>query len=81
MALQNYHLVTFLMYYQRLIHLRKTEPLIYARHIRMFLKENSQILAYERFLAGQSAKLLVSMESHVKRSYQSNIKINELMLS
>lgn len=46
-------------YYQRLIHLRKTEPLIYAGHIRMFLKEDSQILAYERFLAGQSSKLLV----------------------
>ena len=57
--------------------MRKTEPLIYAGHIRMFLKENSQILAYERFLAGQSAKLLVftnfygkSCEAQLPEQYQ-----------
>lgn len=46
-------------YYQKLIKLRKSEKLISDGHIKMFLKDDSQIFAYERYLDDQDEKLLV----------------------
>ncbi|WP_048345807.1 alpha,alpha-phosphotrehalase [Limosilactobacillus mucosae] len=46
-------------YYQNLIKLRHNEELISDGHIRMFLKDDPQVLAYERFLDDQPSKLLV----------------------
>lgn len=46
-------------YYQKLIKLRKSERLISDGHIKMFLKEDPQIFAYERYLADSDQKLLV----------------------
>lgn len=46
-------------YYQKLIKLRKSEELISDGHIKMFLKEDKHIFAYERFLDNSNDKLLV----------------------
>ncbi|TSO25467.1 alpha,alpha-phosphotrehalase [Lactobacillus sp. LL6] len=46
-------------YYQKLIKLRKSEKLISDGHIKMFLKEDKQIFAYERYLEDSSEKILV----------------------
>ncbi|MEK3556222.1 alpha,alpha-phosphotrehalase [Lactobacillus crispatus] len=46
-------------YYQKLIKLRKHEQLISDGHIRMFLKDDPQIFAYERFLKDEAKKILV----------------------
>lgn len=46
-------------YYQKLIHLRKTEPLISDGHIKMFLQKDPQVLAYRRFMDGESHQILV----------------------
>lgn len=46
-------------YYQQLIHLRKTEPLISDGHIQMFLKKDPQVFAYRRYLDNQLQQLLV----------------------
>ncbi|WEV43697.1 alpha,alpha-phosphotrehalase [Lactobacillus sp. ESL0684] len=46
-------------YYQKLIELRKQEELISAGHIKMFLKEDRQVFAYERFLTKGQKVLLV----------------------
>lgn len=46
-------------YYQALIHLRKTEPLISEGHFKAHLEDDAQVFAYERWLADQPARLLV----------------------
>lgn len=46
-------------YYQKLIKLRKSEKLISDGHIKMFLKDDPQIFAYERYLEDSDEKLLV----------------------
>ncbi|RVU72337.1 MULTISPECIES: alpha,alpha-phosphotrehalase [Lactobacillus] len=46
-------------YYKKLIKLRKSEPLISDGHIKMFLKDDTQVFAYERNLDDSSQKLLV----------------------
>mgnify|MGYP001250901109 CR=1 FL=1 len=46
-------------YYQKLIWLRKHEPLISAGHIAMLWPDDSQVFAYNRSLPGQSQQLLV----------------------
>lgn len=54
-------------YYQKLIKLRKNEPLISDGHIKMFLKNDPQILAYERFLENKNDKLLVFTNFYGKK--------------
>lgn len=46
-------------YYQKLIRIRKNEELISNGHIKMFLKDDKHIFAYERFLDNSDKKLLV----------------------
>lgn len=46
-------------YYQRLIELRRTEPLISEGHFTPLLEDDDQVLAYERYLADQAERLLV----------------------
>ncbi|WEV50520.1 alpha,alpha-phosphotrehalase [Lactobacillus sp. ESL0731] len=46
-------------YYQQLIKLRKHEDLISDGHIKMFLKSDQSVLAYERYLDDDSPKILV----------------------
>ena len=46
-------------YYQKLIALRKSEELISAGHIKMFLKDDPQVFAYERFNEEAGERLLV----------------------
>lgn len=46
-------------YYQRLIRLRKSERLISDGHIKMFLKDDPQVFAYQRYLDDSSDRLLV----------------------
>lgn len=46
-------------YYQKLINLRKTEPLIYAGHFKELLPDNKQVFAYERYLDDSTEKLVV----------------------
>ncbi len=46
-------------YYQKLIALRKSEELISDGHIQMVLKDDPQVLGYERYLDGRREKLLV----------------------
>ena len=47
-------------YYQQLIHLRKTNAVIAAGHIKTFLKEDPQIFAYVRFLNGRRIVVLTN---------------------
>ncbi|MDF7668110.1 alpha,alpha-phosphotrehalase [Lactobacillus sp. ESL0703] len=46
-------------YYQRLIKLRKHEDLISDGHIKMFLKSDQHILAYERYIDDNADRILV----------------------
>lgn len=46
-------------YYQKLIKIRKNEKLISDGHIKMFLKDDPQIFAYERYLDDRNEKLLI----------------------
>ncbi|WP_283604046.1 alpha,alpha-phosphotrehalase [Ligilactobacillus salivarius] len=46
-------------HYQKLINLRKTEPLIYAGHFKELLADDKQVFAYERYLDDSSEKLVV----------------------
>lgn len=46
-------------YYQKLISLRKNEELISDGHIKMFLKDDQQVFAYERYLDSKDEKMLV----------------------
>ena len=46
-------------HYQKLINLRKTEPLIYAGHFKELLPDNKQVFAYERYLDDSNKKLVV----------------------
>ena len=46
-------------HYQKLINLRKTEPLIYAGHFKELLPDNKQVFAYERYLDDSTEKLVV----------------------
>lgn len=46
-------------HYQKLINLRKTEPLIYAGHFKELLPGNKQVFAYERYLDDSNKKLVV----------------------
>ncbi len=46
-------------YYQHLIALRKSEPLISAGQIEMFLDDDPQVLAYRRFLPDHHQQILV----------------------
>ena len=46
-------------HYQKLINLRKTEPLIYAGHFKELLPDNKQVFAYERYLDDSTKKLVV----------------------
>lgn len=46
-------------HYQKLINLRKTEPLIYAGHFKELLPDNKQVFAYERYLDNSNKKLVV----------------------
>lgn len=46
-------------YYQRLIALRRQEPLVSAGHFRATLVEHPRVFAFERFLKGESAVLAV----------------------
>ena len=46
-------------HYQKLINLRKTEPLIYAGHFKELLPDNKQVFAYERYLDDSNEKVVV----------------------
>lgn len=46
-------------HYQKLINLRKTEPLIYAGHFKELLPDNKQVFAYERYLDDSTEKLVI----------------------
>ena len=46
-------------HYQKLINLRKIEPLIYAGHFKELLADNKQVFAYERYLDDSNEKLVV----------------------
>ncbi|MCQ4116724.1 alpha,alpha-phosphotrehalase [Ligilactobacillus sp. MP3] len=46
-------------HYQKLINLRKTEPLVYAGHFKELLPDNKQVFAYERYLDDSNEKLVV----------------------
>ncbi|CCI86085.1 alpha,alpha-phosphotrehalase [Lactobacillus pasteurii DSM 23907 = CRBIP 24.76] len=46
-------------YYQKLIALRKNSDLIAQGHVEPLFKDDQQVLAYRRFLPGQSQSLLV----------------------
>lgn len=46
-------------FYQKLIKLRKSEKLISEGHIKPFLMEHPQVMAYERYLDDSNEKLLV----------------------
>lgn len=46
-------------HYQKLIKLRKIEPLIYAGHFKELLPDNKQVFAYERYLDNSTEKLVV----------------------
>ncbi|MDD1402216.1 alpha,alpha-phosphotrehalase [Ligilactobacillus salivarius] len=46
-------------HYQKLINLRKTEPLIYAGHFKELLPDNKQVFAYERYLDDSNEKLVI----------------------
>ena len=46
-------------HYQKLIKLRKAEPLIYAGHFKELLADNKQVFAYERYLDNSPEKLVV----------------------
>lgn len=46
-------------HYQKLINLRKIEPLIYAGHFKELLADNKQVFAYERYLDNSPEKLVV----------------------
>lgn len=46
-------------YYQKLIQLRKSERLISDGHIRMFLKDDPDVFAYQRYLDDSKEQLLV----------------------
>ena len=46
-------------HYQKLINLRKTEPLVYAGHFKELLPDNKQVFAYERYLDNSNEKLVV----------------------
>lgn len=46
-------------HYQKLINLRKKEPLIYAGHFKELLPDNKQVFAYERYLDDPNEKLVV----------------------
>ena len=46
-------------HYQKLINLRKTEPLVYAGHFKELLPDNKQVFAYERYLDDSTEKLVV----------------------
>ena len=46
-------------YYQKLIKLRKTMPLIYSGHFQALYKDHPAIFAYRRYLPDQSKELLV----------------------
>ena len=46
-------------HYQKLINLRKTEPLVYAGHFKELLPDNKQVFAYERYLDNSTEKLVV----------------------
>lgn len=46
-------------YYQKLIKLRKNEPLVSSGHIKVFLKTDPQVLAYTRYLNQRDQQLLV----------------------
>lgn len=46
-------------HYQKLIKLRKIEPLIYAGHFKELLADDKQVFAYERYLDDSSEKLVV----------------------
>lgn len=46
-------------YYQRLIQLRKTERLVSDGHIKMFLKDDPEVFAYQRYLDDSNERLLV----------------------
>lgn len=46
-------------HYQKLINLRKTEPLVYAGHFKELLPDNKQVFAYERYLDDSNKKLVV----------------------
>lgn len=66
-------------YYQKLITLRKKERLISDGHIKMFLKDDLQVLAYERYLDDEKEKILVFTNFYAKshevilpKEYQNN---------
>lgn len=46
-------------HYQKLIKLRKTEPLIYVGHFKELLADDKQVFAYERYLDNSPEKLVV----------------------
>lgn len=46
-------------HYQKLINLRKTEPLVYAGHFKELLPDNKQVFAYERYLDDSTEKLVI----------------------
>jgi trehalose-6-phosphate hydrolase len=54
-------------YYQKLIKLRKSEKLISDGHIKMFLGDDPQIFAYERYLEDSDEKLLVFTNFYGKK--------------
>lgn len=54
-------------FYQKLIHLRKSEELISDGHIKMFLNDDPQVFAYVRYLQHQSQKIVVLSNFYGKK--------------
>lgn len=54
-------------FYQKLIHLRKSEELISDGHIKMFLKNDPQVFAYVRYLQQQPQKIVVFSNFYGKK--------------
>ena len=54
-------------FYQKLIHLRKSEELISDGHIKMFLNDDPQVFAYVRYLQHKSQKIVVLSNFYGKK--------------
>lgn len=72
-------------FYQKLIKLRKSEKLISEGHIKPFLMEHPQVMAYERYLDDSNKKLLVfanfyGKETEVKIPAEYLNKVGQILI-
>lgn len=72
-------------YYQQLFHLRRNEDLINSGHIKMFLRKDRQVFAYERYLDNDSEKIIVLTNFYEKPAKieipDKYLKQNQVLLS